>query len=124
LVPEGRQTEEVYIEGLSTSLPENIQEDMLKSIPGLVNAEMMRAGYAIEYDAIQSTDLYPILATKKIPVLYTNEQINGNQGYEQVSVQGIMVVIHAYLSAQWKHPFISDRSQDYIDVLIADVVTK
>src|SRR5690625_342348 len=124
LEPEGRQTEEVYIQGLSTSLPENIQEDMLKSIPGLENAEMMRAGYAIEYDAIQSTDLYPTLETKKIPGLYTAGQINGTSGYEEAGGQGIMAGINAALSAQGKEPFILDRSQAYIGVLIDDLVTK
>ena len=124
LEPEGRKTEEVYIQGLSTSLPENIQEDMLKSIPGLENAEMMRAGYAIEYDAVQSTDLYPTLETKKIAGLYTAGQINGTSGYEEAAGQGIMAGINAGLSAQGKEPFILDRSQAYIGVLIDDLVTK
>src|SRR5699024_8471033 len=103
------QTEEVYIQGLSTSLPENIQEDMLKSIPGLENAEMMRAGYAIEYDAMQSTDLYPTLETNKIPGLYTAGQINGKSGYEEAAGQGIMAVINAALSAHGIDPLILDN---------------
>src|SRR5699024_5722566 len=107
-----------------TSLPENIQEDMLKSIPGLENAEMMRAGYAIEYEAIQSTDLYPTLETKKIPGLYTAGQINVTSGYEEDAGQGIMAGINAALSAPAKEPFILDRSQAYIGVLIDDLVTK
>lgn len=124
LEPEGRQTEEVYIQGLSTSLPENIQADMLKTIPGLEHAEMMRAGYAIEYDAVQSTQLYPTLETKKIAGLYTAGQINGTSGYEEAAGQGIMAGINAGLSAQGKEPFILDRSQAYIGVLIDDLVTK
>src|SRR5690625_264568 len=124
LEPEGRQTEEVYIQGLSTSLPENIQEDMVKSIPGLQNAEMMRAGYAIEYDAIQSTDLYSTLETKKIPGLYTAGQINGTSGYEEAAAQGIIAGINAALAVFDKEPFILDRSQSYIGVLIDDLVTK
>src|SRR5699024_5730204 len=108
----------------STSLPENIQEDRLKSIPSLENAEIMRAGYATEYDAIQSTDLYPTLETKKIHRLYTAGQINGTSGYEEAAGQGIMAGINAALSAQGKEPFIIDRSQAYIGVLIDDLVTK
>src|SRR5699024_8543355 len=118
LEPEGRQTEEVYIQGLSTSLPENIQEDMLKSIPGLENAEMMRVGYETEYDAIKATELYPTLETKKIPGLYTAGQINGTSVYEEAAGQGIMAGINAALSAQGKESFILDRSQAYIGVLI------
>src|SRR5699024_12361771 len=87
LEPEGRQTEEVYIQGLSTSLTENIQEDMLKSIPGLENAEMMRAGYAIEYEAIESTDVYPTSETKKIRGLYADGQIHGTAGNEEAAGQ-------------------------------------
>lgn len=124
LEPEGRKTEEVYVQGLSTSLPEYIQEDMLKSIAGLENAEMMRPGYAIEYDAVESTQLFPTLETKKIPGLYTAGQINGTSGYEEAAGQGIIAGINAGLKALGKEPFILDRSQAYIGVLIDDLVTK
>src|SRR5699024_11161218 len=124
LEPEGRKTEEVYVQGLSTSLPEYIQEDMLKSIAGLENAEMMRPGYAIEYDAVESTQLFPTLETKKIPGLYTAGQINGTSGYEDAAGQGIIAGINAGVKALGKEPFILDRSQAYIGVLIDDLVTK
>ncbi len=124
LEPEGRKTEEVYVQGLSTSLPEYIQEDMLKSIAGLENAEMMRPGYAIEYDAVESTQLFPTLETKKIAGLYTAGQINGTSGYEEAAGQGIIAGINAGLKALGKEPFILDRSQAYIGVLIDDLVTK
>ena len=124
LEPEGRNTEEVYVQGLSTSLPEDVQEEILKSVPGLENAEMMRPGYAIEYDAVESKQLYPTLETKKIAGLYTAGQINGTSGYEEAAGQGIMAGINAGLKALGREPFILDRSQAYIGVLIDDLVTK
>lgn len=124
LEPEGRETEEVYVQGLSTSLPENIQVDLLRSIPGLENAEMMRPGYAIEYDAIEPTQLKPSLETKLIEGLFTAGQINGTSGYEEAAGQGLMAGINAALKVQGKEPFILDRSQAYIGVLIDDLVTK
>ncbi|QXE01705.1 tRNA uridine-5-carboxymethylaminomethyl(34) synthesis enzyme MnmG [Terribacillus sp. DMT04] len=124
LEPEGRNTEEVYVQGLSTSLPEYVQKDMLQTIPGLENAEIMRAGYAIEYDAMVPTQLWPTLETKKIAGLYTAGQINGTSGYEEASGQGIMAGINAAAKALGKDPVILDRSQAYIGVLIDDLVTK
>jgi len=124
LEPEGRETEEVYVQGLSTSLPENIQVELLRSIPGLENAEIMRPGYAIEYDAIEPTQLKPSLETKLIEGLFTAGQINGTSGYEEAAGQGLMAGINAALKVQGKEPFILDRSQAYIGVLIDDLVTK
>ncbi len=124
LEPEGRDTEEVYVQGLSTSLPESIQHELVKSVPGLENAKIMRPGYAIEYDAVIPTQLWPTLETKRIPGLYTAGQINGTSGYEEAAAQGIMAGINAAAKIQGKEPFILDRSQAYIGVLIDDLVTK
>jgi len=124
LEPEGRNTEEVYVQGLSTSLPEYIQHDIVRSVPGLENAEMMRSGYAIEYDSLPPTQLWPTLETKQIKGLYREGQINGTSGYEEAAAQGIMAGINAALNIQGKEPFILDRSESYIAVLIDDLVTK
>ncbi|WP_269410774.1 tRNA uridine-5-carboxymethylaminomethyl(34) synthesis enzyme MnmG [Lentibacillus daqui] len=124
LEPEGRETEEVYVQGLSTSLPESVQHEMVKSVPGLENAEIMRAGYAIEYDTIVPTQLWPTLETKKIPGLFTAGQINGTSGYEEAAAQGMMAGINAAAKVLGKDPLILDRSQAYIGVLIDDLVTK
>ena len=124
LEPEGRDTEEVYVQGLSTSLPESIQYEIVKSVPGLENAEIMRPGYAIEYDAVVPTQLWPTLETKKVPGLFTAGQINGTSGYEEAAAQGIMAGINAAAKVQGKESVILDRSQAYIGVLIDDLVTK
>ncbi|WP_047983446.1 tRNA uridine-5-carboxymethylaminomethyl(34) synthesis enzyme MnmG [Ornithinibacillus californiensis] len=124
LEPEGRDTEEVYVQGLSTSLPESVQHKILRSIPGLEKAEMMRPGYAIEYDAVVPTQLWPTLELKKIPGLFTAGQINGTSGYEEAAAQGIMAGINAAAKVLGKEPVILDRSQAYIGVLIDDLVTK
>lgn len=124
LEPEGRTTSEVYVQGLSTSLPEDVQQKMLQSIPGLQKSQMMRAGYAIEYDAIVPTQLWPNLETKKIENLYTAGQINGTSGYEEAAGQGVMAGINAARRVQGKDSIILDRSQAYIGVLIDDLVTK
>lgn len=124
LEPEGRNTEEVYVQGLSTSLPEDVQKRMLESIPGLEKAELMRAGYAIEYDSVVPTQLWPTLETKIIKSLFTAGQINGTSGYEEAAGQGLMAGINAAAKSLDKDPLILDRSQAYIGVLIDDLVTK
>ena len=124
LEPEGRNTNEVYVQGLSTSLPEHVQRMLVESVPGLEKAEMMRAGYAIEYDAIVPTQLWPTLETKKIKNLYTAGQINGTSGYEEAAAQGIMAGINAAASVLGKEELVLGRADAYIGVLIDDLVTK
>lgn len=124
LEPEGRNTQEVYVQGLSTSLPEDVQRAMLRTIPGLENVEMMRTGYAIEYDAIVPTQLWPTLETKKIKNLYTAGQINGTSGYEEAAGQGLMAGINAACRSLGKKEVILGRADAYIGVLIDDLVTK
>jgi tRNA uridine 5-carboxymethylaminomethyl modification enzyme len=124
LEPEGRNTQEVYVQGLSTSLPEHIQRKILATIPGLENVEMMRAGYAIEYDAVVPTQLWPTLETKIVKNLYTAGQINGTSGYEEAAGQGIIAGINAARKALGKEELILSRSDAYIGVLIDDLVTK
>jgi tRNA uridine 5-carboxymethylaminomethyl modification enzyme len=122
--PEGRNTEEMYVQGLSTSLPEEVQLQILHTVDGLEKAEMMRTGYAIEYDALVPTQLWPSLETKRVKNLFTAGQINGTSGYEEAGAQGIMAGINAARKVQGKEPVILDRSQAYIGVLIDDLVTK
>ncbi|NYF25543.1 tRNA uridine-5-carboxymethylaminomethyl(34) synthesis enzyme MnmG [Sporosarcina sp. JAI121] len=124
LEPEGRNTKEVYVQGLSTSLPEHVQKQLIASVPGLENAEMMRAGYAIEYDAIVPTQLWPTLETKRIRNLYTAGQLNGTSGYEEAAGQGIMAGINAASRALGKEERVLGRADAYIGVLIDDLVTK
>lgn len=124
LEPEGRETEEVYIQGLSTSLPEDVQKDVVHSIKGLENAEMMRTGYAIEYDIVLPHQLRATLETKKISGLFTAGQTNGTSGYEEAAGQGIVAGINAALKIQGKPELILKRSDAYIGVMIDDLVTK
>ncbi|WP_019914536.1 tRNA uridine-5-carboxymethylaminomethyl(34) synthesis enzyme MnmG [Paenibacillus sp. HW567] len=124
LEPEGKNTAEYYVQGLSTSLPEDVQLAILRSIPGMEKVEMMRNGYAIEYDAMVPTQLWPSLETKRLPGLFTAGQINGTSGYEEAAGQGVMAGINAARKVQGKEPVVLDRSQGYIGVLIDDLVTK
>ena len=124
LEPEGRNTEEVYVQGLSTSLPEDVQRELVHSIKGLENAEMMRTGYAIEYDMVLPHQLRATLETKKISGLFTAGQTNGTSGYEEAAGQGIIAGINAALKVQGKPELILKRSDGYIGVMIDDLVTK
>ncbi|RNB83435.1 tRNA uridine-5-carboxymethylaminomethyl(34) synthesis enzyme MnmG [Brevibacillus fluminis] len=124
LEPEGRNTEEMYVQGLSTSLPEDVQLSMLRSMEGMENVKMMRPGYAIEYDAVVPTQLWPSLETKVIEGLFTAGQINGTSGYEEAAGQGLMAGINAARKVQGKEPIVLGREEAYIGVLIDDLVTK
>lgn len=124
LEPEGRNTKEVYVQGLSTSLPEHIQRQLVASVPGLEQAEIMRAGYAIEYDSIVPTQLWPTLETKQIKNLYTAGQINGTSGYEEAAAQGLMAGINAASRVLGTPDVVLGREEAYIGVLIDDLITK
>ncbi|HEV2416209.1 MAG TPA: tRNA uridine-5-carboxymethylaminomethyl(34) synthesis enzyme MnmG, partial [Terriglobia bacterium] len=124
LEPEGMDTYEIYVNGLSTSMPVDVQTSMVASIPGLERAEMIRPGYAIEYDMVQPTELNPWLETKKIKNLFLAGQINGTTGYEEAACQGIMAGINAGLRAQSKDPIVIERTRGYTGILIDDLVSK
>ncbi len=124
LEPEGRNTQEVYCNGISTSLPRDVQDEIVRRIPGCEKAQIMRYGYAVEYDSAPPTRLDPTMETRLVEGLYFAGQINGTTGYEEAAGQGLMAGLNAALKIQGKGPFVLDRSQAYLGVLIDDLVTK
>ena len=122
--PEGENTTEMYVQGMSSSLPEEVQLEMLRTLPGLENVVVMRTGYAIEYDCLNPLQLKHSLEMKNIEGFFSAGQMNGSSGYEEAAAQGLVAGINAALKVQGKEPMIIDRSEGYVGVLIDDLVTK
>ena len=122
--PESAGTDEVYVAGLSSSLPEAIQEEFIRTVPGLERAEIVRPGYAIEYDVVAAEQLTPFLQLKECPGLFCAGQINGTSGYEEAAAQGIIAGINAGLYLKGETPFLPRRDEAYIGVLLDDLITK
>ncbi len=124
LEPEGLDTNEIYVNGMSTSMPIDVQAAVIASIPGLENAEMIRPGYAIEYDAVDARELDHRLEVKKLPGLFLAGQINGTSGYEEAAGQGLMAGINAARTIRGEAPVVIPRNQGYIGIMIDDLITK
>jgi tRNA uridine 5-carboxymethylaminomethyl modification enzyme len=124
LEPDGLDTEEVYANGISTCLPVDVQEQLVRSIPGLARAEIMRPGYAIEYDFVPPTQMRPTLECREVPGLWLAGQVNGTTGYEEAAALGLWAGVNAACAVQERDPFVPDRSECYLAVLVDDLVTR